>query len=76
VARRRRWWDWKRVPEVMLLAAAVGLWIGQGARIARSGVSTYSLVILGVAVLLLLLGAALARSRRHSRKSSAQQGNL
>jgi hypothetical protein len=47
----------------MLLAGAAGLGASQGARIASRGVTTYSLVIIGVAVLLVLSGAALARRR-------------
>jgi hypothetical protein len=57
---------------VMILGAVVGMSVSQAARIARRGVTTYSVVVLGVAILLLLLGAILARRRDRLEKSGSE----
>ena len=53
----------------VLVGLAAGLGASQGSRIARSGVGTDSVIVLGAAVLLVLSTAAFARWQRRSKGS-------
>jgi hypothetical protein len=68
---RRRPDGARKVPLVLVVAAA-GLGASQGARIASRGVTTYTLGVLGAALLLVLSATALAwmRGRREGSKTN------